>query len=407
MEDKLIEGQEKQEGEGLFENYKEEKGRKGRPKILKDEPKFIEGQGWELHNVIPVYRNGQLVKYSCSISVNDIAEMRLSKNIVYNEKVQRGTKLDSKGNIVEIFQRKKVKDIYKALAEDRLHGSVLTLNANKDTGIQLSYDNETGILSGDKPLDLLDGNHRIKAMIEIYKDYHKGSKNTGSINPNEWEIPLIIENLSEADSCSLFSEYSLTPLKVSKTRGLFLDVLNAGNMIVRSLMKNELRGRVDCINVGLRNEYVATFGTLANAINTYLKPATPQEAENYKNYTSEFFNILINTFPKAFGDVSKEERKEYRSKYFTIEPIFMSAYILLLKNLIGQDNWKDKVSRLKDIIQYEDWSGELLSRQNPYFVQNITRGEGKMVSTRSTGKFVADSITNYVIHGVLTNKLEG
>jgi hypothetical protein len=406
MEDKL-EGQENQEGQGLFEKYTEEKKERGRPKILKDEPKFIEGEGWELHDITPLYRNGELVKYFCSVPINTLAEMRLSNNIVYNEKVQRGTKLDNKGNIVEIFQRKKVKEIYKALAEDRLHGSVITLNANKDTGIQLNYDKETGVLSGNKPLDLLDGNHRIKAMVKFYSDYHKGSKNTGSINPEMWEIPLVIENLSEADSCALFSEYSLTPLKVSRTRGLFLNVYNAGNMIVRHLMKNELRGRIDCINVGLRNEYVATFGTLTNAINAYLQPATPQEAENYKNYISDFFKILINTFPRAFGEVSKEERKEVRSKYFVIEPIFMNAYIFLLKNLIGKDDWEGKISKLKDIIQIDGWSGELLSRENPYFVNNITRGQGKMVSTRSTSKLVADSIVNYILHGVLTDKLEG
>lgn len=385
------------------ENKSESKRRRKR---IVGEPKIEEKEGWELENVIPVFRNSELVKYSCSISIGKLIEMYLSKNIVYNEKVQRGTKLDNKGNVVEIFQRKKVKSIYKALAEDRLHGSVITLNANKDTGIELNYDAETGTLSGNKPLDLLDGNHRIKAFTELYKNYNKGKKDTGSINPNMWEIPLIIENLSEADSCSLFSEYSLTPLKVSRTRGLYLDVYNTANMIVRHLMKNELRGKIDCINVGLKNDYVATFGTLANAISTYLKPATPQEAENFKNYTSEFFKILINTFPRVFGDVSKEERKEIRSKSFVIEPLFMSAYVNLLKHLIGKDDWEEKIGKLKDTVSVDDWTGDLLSRENKYWVNNITRANGKIVSTRSTAKFVANSIVNYVIHGVLTDKLE-
>lgn len=407
IEGQKLEGEGEQE-EGLFEKYSEEKKGRGRPRILKDETKIDEGEGWELHNVIPVYRNNEIAKFSCSISAGDIAEMYLSGKIYYNERVQRGTKLNNKGQVIEIFQQKKVKQILEALKEDRLHGSVITLNANKDTGIEILYDEDTGILSGNKPLDLLDGNHRTKSFVRLYKDYIKGKKEAGSINPFDWQIPVVIENLSENDSCALFSEYSTQILKVSKSRSEFLNVYNAGNIIIRHLMKNsELRGKIDCVNVGLRNEYVVTFSTLANAINIYLKPRTLQEAENYKTYATDFFNILTNTFPEAFGTITKEERKEYRKKYFTIEPIFMSAYINLLKNLIGQDNWEEKIKKLKDVIQYDNWSGELLSRENPFFVNNITRGQGKMVSTRSTGKFVAESIVNYIVHGVLTDKLEG
>jgi hypothetical protein len=409
----MTEEQQKGYYERVTEEREQQKRQSGRPvgsrnKKKKEEENSTEiekKEGWELHDVIPVYRNNELVKYSCSVSIEQIAQMYLSGNIIYNENVQRGTKTDSKGNVVEIFQRKKVKDIYKALAENRLHCSVITLNANKDTGIELNYDE--GILSGNKPLDLLDGNHRIKAMVALYKDYHKAKKDSGNINPAEWEIPLVIENLSEDDSCSLFSEYSLTPLKVSRTRGLFLDVYNAGNMIVRHLMKNsELRNKIDCINVGLRNEYVATFGTLANAINTYLKPKTEQQAENYKDYTTNFFNTLANTFSEAFGNVSKEERKEVRSKSFVIEPVFMNAYVNLLENLIGKEDWEGKIGKLKDEIQVGEWNGSLLSRQNPYWLNNITRGNGKMVSTRSTVRFVANSIVNYIMHGQLIDKIE-
>lgn len=389
--------------EQKFEEYKEEeKGKKG-----KNEPKVEEKEGWEINNVIPVYRNNEISKFSCSMSIAEIAEFYLSGKIYYNERVQRGTKLNNKGQTIEIFQQKKIKQIIEALKEDRFHGSVLTFNANKDTGIEIVYDIETGTLSGNKPMDLLDGFHRTKGFIRIYKDYLKGKKETGSINPYTWQIPVVIENLSESDSCALFSEYCMT-LKVSKSRSEFLNIYDAGNAIIRHLMKSsELRGKIDCVNVGLRNDYVVTFGTLANAINIYLKPRTSQEAENYKTYATDFFNILINTFPEAFGNVTKEERKEYRKKYFTIEPIFMSAYINLLKNLIGQDNWEEKISKLKDTIQHDNWSGELLSRENPFFVTNITRGQGKMVSTRSTGKLVAESIVNYILHGVLTDKLEG
>jgi hypothetical protein len=364
-------------------------------------------KGWELHGAIPVYRNNEVVKFSCSISAGELAEMYLVGKIIYNENVQRGTKLNPKGEKIEIFQMKKVKEIYEALKEDRLFGSVITLNANKDTNIEIIYDVETGTLSGDKPLEILDGFHRLKSFTRLLKDYTKGKKEAGSVDPFSWHIPTIIENLSEDDSCALFSEYSTKILKVSKSRSEFLNVYSAGNMIIRHLIKNsQMRGKIDCVNVGLKNDHVATFSTLSNAIKIYLKPRTVQEADNFKVYAIDFFNILTNIFPESFGDVSKEERKEVRSKSFVIEPLFMSAYILLLKNLIGQDDWEEKLSKLKDEVVVDDWKGSLLDRGNPYWVNNITRGQGKIVSTRSTGRFVTESIVNYVMHSTLKDKLE-
>ena len=373
---------------------------------LREEENKQPEEGWEFDSVIPIIHNGEIIKFSCSVSISKIAKMYLSKNIIYNSNVQRGMKTNNKGQVVEIFQPKKVKEICIALKEDRWYGSVITLNANKDTGIEIVYDEETRTLSGNKPLDLLDGNHRVKSFVKIWKEYNKASKNS-NIDPEQWEIPVIIENLSEADSCALFSEYSNTCLRVSRSRSSYLDVYTASNMIIRHLMKySELHGKIDCINVGLRNEYIITFGTLSSAIDTYLKPKTAQEAENLKSYLVEFYDILINCFAKVMGNVTKEERKAIREESYVIEPIFMAAYINIFKNLIGLDDWKGKIEKLKDVVQVEGWTGNLLSRSNPYWEHNITRGNGKIVSTRFTSKFVADSLVNYIFNGVLTNKIE-
>lgn len=368
-------------------------------KEVNNQPESQVNFNWEFKNVIPIYRNNKIVKFSLSASVNELAEMSLSKKIIYNENIQRGTKINSKGNVIEIFQPKKVKEIYEAILEDRLHGSVITLNANKDIGIELIYDEDNFILKGDKPLDLIDGNHRLKSMVKFYMAYQKGKVIP---SPSEYNFPVIIENLTEQDAAACFSEYGILPLKISRTRGEFLNVYDGANRIIRYLMKNsELRNKIDCISTNIKENNIVTFSNLANAINTHLKPKTNEEAESISLYLTNYFDKLVNLFSEVMGNVDIETRQKYRKEYFTMEPLFFAAYVALAKALVGRDNIDNELKKLKNEVVVKEWKGSLLSRKNPYWINNITRAGDKIVSTRATGKFVADSIVNYIINGEL------
>jgi hypothetical protein len=395
MEDKLIEGQEKQEGEGLFENYKEEKGRrKGRPRILKGEPKLddnidYENLIWEFPNTLELIRYGETSKYVVNLNLQLLGESYKNGLIYYRGDIQRGWKV-VKDKEIPIHRPSKVKEIINAIQNDQWHGGSIILNAeNKD---EVEYDPDTKILKGHGRLYVIDGNHRLLACKKLAEMYNKGKIIQ---NPGDYEIVCIIDVTDSMGAAKIFSEHSLLPLRVQKSRSEYLQVTKLENIVARNIMKDsELQGRVETISGQPKGNNVISFNTLISGIE-HIKPSTKEQAEVLSKNLIEYVNIIVNTFPEILGVVDKTTRDENRKLIFAGEPMFLEAFFAAFPVIVGKDDMIERFKSLRKTIKIGDWQGEVLSRDNQIWMDNITIN-GKIVNKRGTKKFVKDTIKEYL-----------
>lgn len=366
---------------------------------------------WEFNNVIPVIRNSEIRKYDTSLSAGKIAEMFQEGIIIYEGSVQRGTKMDSKGREKDIVSTKKIKEIYKSMITGELHGGVITLNYLKEYDNPLEYDSESKTLTGEHPLLILDGQHRIKACHRWWKEFNKGKNKDILPDPYNYEFPITIENLSEEDMKKCFAEYALMQKKISKTRAEFLNVGDLVNQVVRYInQESELRGRVECTTTTIRgkNPNVVTFSTLSQAIKYNFSPRTKDEANDLAKYLTEFIDALVNTFPDELGENKPELKEELRQKSLVSEALSWFGYMRIAKDLYGSNGkkkLKDYLKLLNNNIVIDGQKYSFLDKNNPIW-KNIFRENNKIINNTSTQKIIAETMSKFIKNNGKIDKTE-
>ena len=361
---------------------------------------------WEFHNVIPTFRNGMPYKYNLSLNAKTLGELFLNKTIIYDGSLQRGYKINKKGELVDIAKASKIKEILQEMISGNLHGGTIVLNYHKEFdkefGKPLVYNEEKNTLSGELPLNVLDGQHRLKACVKYIQLYEK---NKVIENPSTFEFPVTIEYLTREGASDLFNEYASKPLKISKSRADYLDINDFSNYLVKKVINNsEMRGKIDCVSTTHKGYYISTFSALISSINLYLKPATIEQANVISEYLIKFFNTLINIFPDILGNISAEQRMKMRKNNLHAEILTMYGYAAIAKNLIGENDIDLKLKKLKDKIKIGEWEGTILDRDCPIWENTIMRSKNKIVSTKSTQKLMSNIMVDYVMNDKLPVK---
>jgi hypothetical protein len=358
----------------------------------------FESHEWEFEGVFVTKRNGKDVKYNLSIPAKVLGLMYTYGVIKYNPNIQRGEKLDNKGNLVDIHRVAKVKSIKRCMENDTLHGGTIILNANPEI-CKIEYDLKDFTLRGKGVLEIVDGNHRLRAIRDWVKEFIK-AKGKSEADPADYEMPIQIEVLPEIESASVFAEYCLLPLKISKTRGMFHNVHDISNIITREIMRDsQLRNKIETIGNQPKGNNIVTFGVITGAINDYIKPKTKEQGESITKYLIKFVDSIVNTFPDVMGsNIDNATRQEIRKQSLVIEPMFWESYLALFNDMfeLNQDEVSEKLGKLKNRVKIEDWEGNFLDRNNPIWQNNIMIN-GKIINKRSTKKFTVDTIRNYVL----------
>jgi len=351
---------------------------------------------WKFENVTPVYRNGSIAKYETKLSAGALAHLWEYGRAKYKGDIQRGTKTNKKGESIDVFSPTKVKEIYNAMINDKIHGGLITLNYSKDNESLLEYNEEDGTINGLDPLDVSDGSHRTRACVMWAKAFELNPEGVG--DPNDFEFIVAIENLTDEQAKGLFAEYALKPKKISSCRAEYLNILDPSATIARRIVKeSQLHEKVELVTTSIKGKpnLIITFSTLTQSIRNNFKPATKNEIERIGNLLIKFFDELIETFPGLMGNDSVK-RGEQRKKFLAIENICWNGYMSTFAKIIDRKDWKHKINRLNNNVTIGNWKGKFLSRENPMF-SFIYDSDGKIINNSSTVSRVTKMITDYAL----------
>ena len=347
-----------------------------------------EDKSWTLNNVQIVLRDGKPYKYLVSMSCMELAEWYISKKLIYDFGVQRGSSINKKGEEVPILFLKHSRNIQTAILDGSIHGGNLSFNFPTDNDAELFYDDENMTLSGDGPLTINDGFHRIYASYLWYKEFVK--QNSTCKSPETFYFPCNIEHISRQASCDLFKEYAVMGKSISKNRISVHDVFSKDYEVAQRIIKeSQLRGRVEMISNSIKksSSNIFTYGTILNGI-AEMKIATKSEEKPVGDFLIEFLDNLIELFPLQMGNVDQETRSIEKQKSFVLEKMFQNSYFYLANQLRGREDWKNRLSKLAQ--------NNFLSKSNPKFSFCLREGD-KIINSSKIQKDINSLVVDYVM----------
>ena len=360
---------------------------------------------WELP-LRPLYKNGEIVRYTGNVSLGVLSSMYRNGQIYYNPLKQRGTKLGKDGTTIEPFVIKsKVKEITTCILSNKFFGNLITLNIRKEENPELKYDEISGILSCKNRLELIDGCHRLTSGLFILNKWEKLKEKDKHllINPFQYEMILSVEILDDKNSSALFNEYNSKQTKVNSNVCHFLDVYDLSNTVARRLIdESELNGKIKIGSGSIRvkgNNDLTNFAKIYEGIKNNFrdKLTTKNEADKIADYLILFWNELINLLPEYMGVINN--RQEMRDKDLTIQQITFNAYFALARKLYGLENWQEKLAKLKEPIQVNGFRGYIFSKDNPWWSEcfRIKNGIPMVVNSSSTVRAVTKHVVGYIV----------
>jgi len=344
-------------------------------------------KSWSFDNISVVMRDGIPYKFNLSLSALQLAEMYgVTGQIYYQKSIQRGSKVSKTKGEIPLINVKHSKDILNSLLEsENVDGGTIYLNYAKEYSTPLQFNSSDNTLSGQFPLSINDGGHRLESCLLWYNKFRKDMDSIK--DPNDFYFSVSILNLDHEQSENIFVELNSLGLPVSKTAVAYHDVRNINNVIAKKVMNNSfLRGRIELFSNSLKktSNCVMTFNTLLKGC-SMMSPETPSQVEEAGNFLCSYFNEIIELFPKIYGNVSSETRQIEKANTFIGEVMFIHALFGLAVELQFVADWKDKLKKLTQPSSF-------LSRDNDLWIRNITRNEGKLINTSKTQDFVKDQL---------------
>jgi len=347
---------------------------------------------YEINNVITTIRNDQIFSYNFNLPISTICNFMDSDILQYMPEIQRGKKL-LRGIESPLINTTKTKEIAECIMKDEFFGGTLSfviIESYLDKpDAKFEYDEDNNTINCNLPIFCVDGMHRVSSARIINDLWHKVKRNKdGMIDPEKYEFPISLIICSMDDAKRIFSQSTLN-LKISKVRSEVLSIGTYKNMITNEIIKNsDLRNKVEKYVSNIKNtNNIVTYSVLSTQIDNQFKPKTKLESEEIASYLTDFMNFLVYLFPYSMGEMDITERKLGRERDYSIELLMWQGYIAVAKALYGDENWKEKLRKLKQLIRIKNWEGFFLDRTNPIW-NHVKKGDGKLVNSSATQSYV-------------------
>lgn len=330
--------------------------------------------------------------YILSLSVQDIVKLFNNGLIEYNFETQRDPRYARrKDKIVKVpkLNRKSVREIREHLLNQTYLTDTITLNLLADGNDDMVYDAKTkSLIINDGEINILDGFHRLKAIIEAYEK-----------DPElEFTFQVAFKNYSLRKAQAYVAQVN-TQNKIDKAHLQSLKAERYADFIVKELMReSDLKNKVVAKSmITTRTGGLTTYNTLADAIDDVFEINNKKEAMDVVSYLIKFFDYLIGSYPDAF--INKiEDIKEY--SLINNSNMFY-GYVVLAKKFYNVNAPVDYVTNIIEKIDF--------NKNNPLWQQiGVLDKEGRIMKNakKSIKKYFSENInleTGFETGGVKTH----
>ena len=362
--------------------------RKLKQELKQNDLKLKESTSWSFSPVIPVYNQGEITKYICTISSFDLASYFENSIIRFIPSIQRGSVVTPSGKEKDNFSNKHVNDIFQAFTQKKIFGNTIVLNYSTSNESDLVYNQEDNSITGEGYLQGIDFSHRARASIKW--------KNAWIKHPDQYDDPrqfyfnCEVNVVSDEDARQMFAELNNFSLRVNPTRTHYLDNSNYANKIARRIEKeSDLKNKIETVSTTIKSSSpnVCSYGVLTNAIKkNYKEPQTKLEQTNVENWLIEYVDELVSIFPQFMANSDLESKNNLKKQYFTIEPLAIGAMIALSAVLKDDSDWKIKLAKLTE----NDFFLRTASRWRP-----VLKEGGKIINGTSSVKHFNETVINW------------
>ena len=364
--------------------------KKLKQEIKQNDLKLKENKNWSFSPVIPVYNQGEITKYICTISSFDLASYFENSIIRFIPSIQRGSVTTSSGKEKDNFSNKHVNDIFLAFTKKRIFGNTIVLNYSLENESELVYNPEDNSISGEGYLQGIDFSHRARASIKW--------KNAWIKNPDQYDDPrqfnfnCEVNTVSDEAARQMFSELNNFSLRVNPTRTRYLDNINYANKIARRIeQESDWKNKIETVSTTIKSSSfnICSYGVLTNAIKkSYNEPQTKTEQKSIEDWLIEYVDQLVFLFPQFMANSDLESKNNFKKLYFTIEPLAIGAIIALSAVLKDDPDWKIKLAKLTE----DDFFLRTASRWRP-----VLKEGGKIINGTSSVKYFNETVINWCI----------
>jgi hypothetical protein len=320
--------------------------------------------------------------YMVTVDIQTIDKLISNELLDYNYDLQREAKFRKVKNIIRIeptLNMSNVKEITQHLVDGTLVPTVLVWNAavrSSETGTELIYDPtklELTITKGTQ-LHIVDGYHRCKA-----------AQNALQVNPNlHFNFAVLITNYSTKKAQTYQAQLAkATP--ISRTRIQELEANRLSDTVVQQLKdESDLKGRISQTNrIHSLNKELVTYNVLSDTIDEEFKLENRADAADAGDFLSDFFNMLLGSYPDEFLNNVEEIRKK---SLINDNNIFV-GYIVLARRMM-ENNIKPR--DIRKIIKDIDFS-----RENSIWKQlGILDEKGNITETNKARKAIREYFNN-------------
>lgn len=300
--------------------------------------------------------------WTINMSAYEIAELWNEQKIIYYPVTQRGVVPQKQSNgtfkYKAVFNKTRVKAIQKKILQEKYFPDQLTINILDEKGEKgnIIYDKDTYeliIMSG--LMCMQDGQHRTKAMHNIYQDAlviggEEGNKMIDILKNLKFPVLITCHNMNTA--MEHFWQLNLHEA-ISKSRIESFNKQDAVNRVMIKLNeKGALKNHIDMVKTSIsKNDEmnIVTLNTLVTAFKNSFSDIENKEMEDeYFRFLREFFEELIKIYPEM---LTYEGRKMSKEVSLTCENFMFYAYLALAHNLYlwRHSNWKEKMQCIKYI----------------------------------------------------------
>ena len=315
-------------------------------------PETEESEFYVFHDVTKVDDMQYMIP---RMTEEEIVKLVYGGFIKYDKNLQRESEKVVRNNVayerVKVYAKSK-REIKQSMKDGTYRPTALSINIlNRDDGSNIEdipdellqthfvYDEESRTLTISKKdrISLIDGMHRLYALMECYSEqndkepfhqimqmnvffmtvkqakkyiYQEGQKN-----------PISKEQLQKLDTSNLYSDF-------------VENLVNVGDSY-DNLLKDKIG--TDNRDITLMNKFT-TYGKLTESIadNFEIDPKDVREKRMLTSYLIRFFNELFSIYKDDVADIKKSRKENVR-----MNPNMIYVYVLIAKHLRGQSNWEE------------------------------------------------------------------